>query len=82
MYELGLSHGIGKPVIMMSQSIDDIPFDLRHLRCIIYDTTDPDWAVTLKKNITEYIKTVLAGKGDSSPYPNKRGKDSPKSKDA
>jgi Lon protease-like protein len=35
-YEVGLAHAIGKDVIIISQSLEDIPFDLRHLRCIIY----------------------------------------------
>jgi putative methionine-R-sulfoxide reductase with GAF domain len=74
MYELGLSHGVGKPVIMMSQSIDDIPFDLRHLRCILYDTTEPEWASLLRNNLTESIKSVLAGKGENSPYFDKQSK--------
>jgi len=75
MYELGLSHGIGKPVIMMSQSIDDVPFDLRHLRCILYDTTEPEWASLLKSNITDSIKSVLAGNGNNSPFYNKTNKE-------
>ena len=36
-YEIGLSHGIGKDVIFISQSTDDIPFDLSHRRFLIYD---------------------------------------------
>jgi hypothetical protein len=36
MYEIGLAHTIGKPVVIITQSIDDVPFDLRHYRCIIY----------------------------------------------
>jgi len=35
-YELGFAHAIGKPAIMITQDIDDIPFDLRHLRVISY----------------------------------------------
>lgn len=35
-YELGLAHAIGKEVILISQSMDDVPFDLRHLRCLVY----------------------------------------------
>src|SRR5215471_6685159 len=33
-YEVGIAHTLGKEVILITQSIDDIPFDLRHLRCI------------------------------------------------
>lgn len=35
-YEIGLAHAIGREVILISQSRDDIPFDLLHLRHIIY----------------------------------------------
>lgn len=35
-YEIGLAHAVGKEVIIISQTIDDVPFDLRHLRCFIY----------------------------------------------
>jgi hypothetical protein len=35
-YEVGLAHAIGKDVVFISQSLDDIPFDLRHLRCVLY----------------------------------------------
>lgn len=35
-YEVGLAHAIGKEVILLAQDVNDIPFDLRHLRTIIY----------------------------------------------
>jgi hypothetical protein len=38
-YEIGIAHTIGRPTILISQTIDDVPFDLRHLRCIIYEYT-------------------------------------------
>lgn len=37
-YELGLAHGLNKRVILTTQEIDDIPFDLRSYRVIGYDT--------------------------------------------
>lgn len=39
MYELGIAHAIGKDVILITQNIDDIPFDLRHLRHLHYEYT-------------------------------------------
>ena len=36
-YELGIAHAAKKPVILITQSIDDIPFDLRSYRLIEYD---------------------------------------------
>ena len=37
LYELGLCHGNNREVILLTQSIDDVPFDLQHWRCIVYD---------------------------------------------
>ena len=37
-YELGLAHALGKPVILLGQDIEEIPFDIRSYRLIIYDT--------------------------------------------
>ena len=39
-YELGLAHAIQKPVILLSQNFSDVPFDLRHVRVIIYSNTE------------------------------------------
>lgn len=36
-YELGLAHTIGKPVILITQSTSDIPFDLNRYRHVIYE---------------------------------------------
>ena len=38
-YEIGIAHTLGKPVILVSQDIGDVPFDLRHERIIIYKFT-------------------------------------------
>ena|GEM_PF-6645403 len=35
-YEAGIAHTLGKEVILIAQSEEDIPFDLRHLRFIKY----------------------------------------------
>lgn len=36
LYEVGLAHAVGKPIIFITQDIEDIPFDLRHHRIILY----------------------------------------------
>jgi len=36
-YELGLAHAINKKVILITQNLKDVPFDLRHYRCIVYE---------------------------------------------
>ena len=38
-YELGLAHALSKDVVLLTQSMEFVPFDLRGLRCICYDTT-------------------------------------------
>jgi len=38
-YELGIAHTLGKSVILITQSEEDIPFDLRHCRYIKYHAT-------------------------------------------
>ncbi len=40
-YEIGLAHAIGRDTILISQSLNDVPFDLRHLRVIVYQYTPP-----------------------------------------
>jgi hypothetical protein len=35
-YEIGIAHSLGREVILITQSEQDIPFDLRHLRYIRY----------------------------------------------
>jgi hypothetical protein len=40
-YEIGMAHTVGKPVILITQNEDDVPFDLRHIRYITYAYTPP-----------------------------------------
>lgn len=35
-YETGIAHTLGKPVVMLTQTAQDIPFDLRHRRHLTY----------------------------------------------
>lgn len=35
-YELGIAHALGKPVILLTQDIDEVPFDLRPYRLLLY----------------------------------------------
>jgi hypothetical protein len=59
-YELGLAHAIGKPVILVTSSMDFVPFDLRSLRVLAYDKNRHDWGADLKAGITNAIKETLA----------------------
>ncbi len=64
-YELGLAHALKKPVVLITCSIDDVPFDLRSLRCIQYDKNEPNWSKTLQKSITSAIEEVLHNPSES-----------------
>lgn len=59
-YELGLAHAVGKPVVLVTQNLEDVPFDLRHLRVLSYNTADIDWAANLQDGLTEAIRQTLA----------------------
>ena len=37
-YELGIAHGLGIPTVLITQSIDELPFDLRSYRASEYST--------------------------------------------
>ncbi len=57
-YELGLAHAQKKDVILISQDLEDIPFDLRHYRIIIYKDSLSE-SEELKKKITNFVRFTL-----------------------
>ena len=59
-YELGLAHAIAKPAILITESMADVPFDLRALRVIEYDKNSPAWGELLRQKITSSIREVIA----------------------
>lgn len=58
-YELGLAHALDKPVVLVSSNEGDVPFDLKHIRVIYYDVTDPFWGDKLIKKVAENILSAL-----------------------
>jgi hypothetical protein len=58
-YELGLAHALGKPVILISETIDDVPFDLQPLRVILYNKADPAWGARLKANLIASLDETM-----------------------
>ncbi len=64
-YELGLAHAIGKPVVLISNSIEDVPFDLRGLRVITYSKDMPNWGELLKRSISTSMREVLESPRDA-----------------
>ena len=58
-YELGLAHALNKPVVLVSSNEEDVPFDLRHIRVIYYDVSDPFWGQKLIEKVAENIVSAL-----------------------
>lgn len=59
-YELGLAHAAGKPAVIVTNDLRDVPFDLQGLRIIEYDKDHENWGAVLQKNITEALRATLA----------------------
>lgn len=59
LYELGLAHALQKPVVLVSSNSPDVPFDLKHIRVIYYDVTDPFWGAKLIEKVAENILSAL-----------------------
>ncbi|UOK42405.1 MULTISPECIES: nucleoside 2-deoxyribosyltransferase [Flavobacterium] len=59
LYEVGLAHAIGKPVIILTRNSDDVPFDLKDLRYLYYDINDPFWGENLKLGLKSLIQKVI-----------------------
>ncbi len=57
-YELGLAHALSKEVILITQSMDFVPFDLKTIRCIVYDFT-PRGTQKLEKGLAETISALM-----------------------
>jgi len=57
-YEVGIAHTLGKEVVLLSQTIEDVPFDLRHLNVIVYKWTPPG-AEKLKVALGATIKSIV-----------------------
>ena len=58
-YELGLAHALAKPVVLIFSNETDVPFDLKHIRVIYYDMTDPFWGNKLLDKVAENILSAI-----------------------
>ncbi len=68
-YELGLAHAARKPVVFTAAQVEDVPFDLRHLRVIVYDVREPEWSSRLRKSISDYLRNAAKDPDKSIPHP-------------
>lgn len=54
-YELGLADTLGRPIVFITQTMPEkLPFDIRHRRLIVYDTTE-----TGRRNLRVQLKSAL-----------------------
>jgi hypothetical protein len=60
-YEMGLAHAIGKEVVILVQTISDIPFDLQHRRVILYR---PDRLDKLRLELARTIERLRRSRPD------------------
>jgi len=54
-YEMGLAHALGKNVLTLAQSMNDVPFDLGHRRVIVYS---PERLDDLGTKLSQAIETL------------------------
>jgi hypothetical protein len=59
-YEVGLAHAIAKPVVLVAASMEDVPFDLRGLRVLVYDRDNESWGADLRAQVTAALTETLA----------------------
>jgi hypothetical protein len=57
-YEIGIAHTVGKPVILITQNPDDVPFDLRNIRYIRYQYT-PREMKNFERTLERTVKHTL-----------------------
>jgi hypothetical protein len=57
-YEAGIAHTLGREVVLITQSPDDVPFDLRHHRYIKYLGNDEGLA-DLKRTVSRRLGTLM-----------------------
>lgn len=59
LYELGIAQTMNKPTILLTQDINDVPFDLSSYRFIIYDIQKKQSVETAKRQLDQAIQQVL-----------------------
>lgn len=58
-YETGIAHTLGRDVIQIAQSIDDVPFDLRSIRSLTY-LPNGEGLQRLREDVARRLKDLVA----------------------
>jgi hypothetical protein len=72
-YELGVAHALRKPVILIGSNENDVPFDLRNIKVIYYDVSDPFWGRTLIDRLAEEILAAIKNPKEAIFKPEQEG---------
>lgn len=59
-YETGIAHTIGRDVVLTTQSMEHVPFDLRSIRALAY-YPNQEGLVTLRNSLRARLETIVAG---------------------
>jgi hypothetical protein len=59
-YEVGIAHTLNKDVLLLAQSMSDVPFDLRHRRVLVYECT-PKGCKKLERSVADNVNGILRG---------------------
>jgi len=57
-YEVGIAHATDTPVLLITQSLDDVPFDLRHRRVLPYEYS-PHGCKRLEIQLEEHLRQMF-----------------------
>lgn len=68
LYEVGIAHALEKPVILLAQDIEEVPFDLRQYRVVVY-SRDFSAAPRLAATLADTARAIAKGEAAySGPY--------------
>jgi hypothetical protein len=59
LYEVGYRHGAGGPVILLVQSVDDVPFDLKGHRIVPYNVSSAKGYHKAKEAIERHLDEIM-----------------------
>ncbi len=57
-YEIGMAHAMEKPVLLLTQSTEYVPFDLRHRRLLIYNYS-PRGCKPLETHLEQHVRAMV-----------------------
>lgn len=59
LYEAGIAHTLGKPLVLITQDLGDIPFDFKHIRIIEYKNSPTGYA-ELRNRLKRTVSSIHA----------------------